>query len=487
MKKLLQKYNSLNLSVKASLWFMISGFFQKGISMLTTPIFTRILSPEQYGLFSVYQAWHSIMVIFVGLNISAEAYVRGLVKNEDDKERFTSSLLGLSLTLFGVWIVIYGLFHSFFNKLFGLSSILILFMIITVPLSSIYSFWAFRKREQLDYKPLVALTMGSVVSSPVMGIIFVLLAPEAMKVEGRVLAIVVTDAIFYLGLGINIMRKGKTFYNGTYWKYAIKFCIPLIPHYLSYIVLNQSDRIMIEKFCGLEFAGMYSVAYSLAYVMHVVDSSISSTLKPWMYKCIKDGRPKDIAKVSYYILLVMAAVNLALMVAAPELILILAPPSYSAAVWVIPPVTASVFFTFMYNLFSTFEYYYEKTAFVAAGSLGAAVLNIVLNAVFLYLFRNAENGFIAAGYTTLACYIVYAIGHYVFMRYINKTCMNGIKVYNAKIIILISVVFLILSAFITMLYPFKLIRWGIVVVGAVVAIILRKKIISLFKMIKKRN
>lgn len=49
MNKLLVKYRSIPVQVKASLWFLICAFLQKGISFITTPIFTRLLSTSEYG------------------------------------------------------------------------------------------------------------------------------------------------------------------------------------------------------------------------------------------------------------------------------------------------------------------------------------------------------------------------------------------------------------------------------------------------------
>lgn len=47
-------YNKLNIGIKASIWFMFCNIIQKGITMLTVPIFTRLLSTEEYGIYSVY-------------------------------------------------------------------------------------------------------------------------------------------------------------------------------------------------------------------------------------------------------------------------------------------------------------------------------------------------------------------------------------------------------------------------------------------------
>ena len=96
VKKVIKIYNNLNIGVKASFWFTFCNFFQKGISMLSIPIFTRLMNTEQYGMYSVYQSWYSILTIIVTLNLFAGVYNRGLVKYEDDRNGFTSSMLGLS-------------------------------------------------------------------------------------------------------------------------------------------------------------------------------------------------------------------------------------------------------------------------------------------------------------------------------------------------------------------------------------------------------
>ena len=82
-------YTNLQPPVKASLWFMVCGFLQKGISLLTTPIFTRIMTDSEYGRYAVYNSWFGIIQIIVSLNLAAGVYTRGLVLNDKDQDRFS--------------------------------------------------------------------------------------------------------------------------------------------------------------------------------------------------------------------------------------------------------------------------------------------------------------------------------------------------------------------------------------------------------------
>ena len=69
------------------------------------------------------------------------------------------------------------------------------------------------------------------------------------------------------------------------------------------------------------------------------------------------------------------------------------------------------FVLFLYNTIVPSEYYSKKTIYIMLGTSVAAVLNVVLNYIFIQVF-----GFVAAAYTTLAAYIVYLILHLVISR-----------------------------------------------------------------------
>ena len=119
LKNGIEKYRKIPMPVKASFWFMICSFLQKGILMITTPIFTRILSEAEYGMISVYLSWHNILSIIAALNLAAGVYTKGLVKNDPDRDRFSSSLMGLSIFTTLIVFLVYFIFRGFWNKLFN--------------------------------------------------------------------------------------------------------------------------------------------------------------------------------------------------------------------------------------------------------------------------------------------------------------------------------------------------------------------------------
>lgn len=482
MKKLLIKYKTMPSPAKASLWFILCGFLQKGISFLTTPVFTRIMSEEAYGQYSSYIAWMNIFAVIASLNLSAGVYTRGLVKNEGDEEGFSSSMSTLSTVCIGIVLGVILLCFNVIHRFTGLSVFLITIMFVEIWITEVFHFWSNKERVNFRYKKLVILTLVYVLISQLLSVVFVLNTNEDKQVEARALSVVISGLAIFVPIFIAILKKGRKYFSKEYWNYALKFNLPLVPHYLSQIVLNESDRLMIKSICGANYAGYYSVAYSISMIMLIFNNSVSGIMNPWIYKSIKNGEYKKIGQISYGVLAAIAFINFLVIAVAPEALAIIAPDSYQQALWVIPPVTASVYFMFLYNLFATFEYYFEKTNYVMISSLLCAMANLILNYIFIPRY-----GFVAAGYTTLVCYMLVSLLHYVFMRKTCKKYLNDVKVYNIFIIWAIGIALVATGGIMMLLYPFWYIRYLLIALGVIVVFMFRKRIVNLFLELKKQG
>ena len=474
LQKVLGKYKILPVQIRASVWFLVASFLQRGISAITTPIFTRLLTTDEFGQYNVFNSWLGIISIIVSLYLYGGFYITGLVQHVDKRAQFSSSMLGLTTTLTASWTAIYLLFRPFWNHLFTLTTVQMLAMLLMIWSTAIFQFWAVEQRIDLKYKRLILLTLIASFFKPFLGIILVLLSED--KVTARILGLALVEMIAYTGCFIAQMRRGKRFYVKEYWKEALLFAIPVIPHYLSTMVLSGADRIMIKNLVDDSAAGIYSLAYSISLMMTLFNSALSQTIDPWIYAQIKEKKIGQLKRVAYPVFLFIAIVNSLVIVFAPEIISIFAPPSYYEAIWVIPPVSMSVFFMFMFNFFSPFEFYYKKKRFIAIATCTGAVLNIILNFFFIQLF-----GYVAAGYTTLFCYIVYAISHYLFMRKICKEELEAKAPDDSKILIAMSIGFIGLGFAMMFTYNHPIVRYGIIIVILFALIACRRKLICVGK------
>lgn len=480
-KSLLNKYRTLPVQIKGSFWFLICGFLSRGISLITVPIFTRLLSTAEYGRFNVFNSWLGIVSVIVTLNLCYGVYVQGLVKFDEKKKQYSSSLQGLCLTLVLIWTVIYLLFREFFNSLFSLTSAQMLCMLSMCWTSAVFGFWSAEQRNEYKYTRLVAVTVIVTIAKPVLGIILVSNADD--KVTARIFGLTVVELAAYIGLFFSQMLKGKKFFSLKIWKYALGFAIPLVPHYLSGVVLSSSDRIMIERMTGESEAGIYSLAYSVSQIMTIFNTALLQTTEPWLYKKIKNKQFGEISALSMPMMIFVAGINIVLIAFAPEIVHIFAPPAYHDSVYVIPPVAMSVFFTFLYSFFATFEFYYEKKKYIVISTSAGAVVNIILNYIFIDIFD-----YYAAGYTTLICYIIYAACHYIFMRKICAKHLDNARPYDLKKLLIISISFLAIGFISLFTYTNALLRYGLIFIILTIILANYKKILSfLKKFIEIRN
>ena len=74
--KLQKKYEELPIQVRASFWFLLCSFFQKGISVITTPIFTRLMNTAEYGEFNVFISWYNIIAVIVTLVLYSGCFMK---------------------------------------------------------------------------------------------------------------------------------------------------------------------------------------------------------------------------------------------------------------------------------------------------------------------------------------------------------------------------------------------------------------------------
>ena len=485
VKGLRMKYNRMTAPVKMALWFLVCSFLQRGIGLITTPIFTRIMTDAEFGRYSVYNSWYSIISVFATLSISGNCFTRELVVAEDERKKYelASSLYGLIICIIAGFGIIYLCLQDWINRVTGLNSYQFLMMGVDFATIQASNLWINSKRVKYEYRGIVVFTLITAIIRPTLAILFVANAPVAQQVEARLTGVEIANTALISWIIIFLFNKGKKIYDKENWKYALSFCIPLVPHYLAATILNQSDRIMISRFIGDSEAAYYTIAYTIAAIIGTFNSAVAQSLDPWIYTSIKNKTLSRIGPVSYRLTAIIALMNLIVMALAPEALAIFAPQNYQSALWVIPPVTASVFFQFMYDLFASFQFYFKKTKWIAIASCGGAILNILLNTIFIPVY-----GFIAAGYTTMICYVVFGALHYFFMRKVCNEYLDGYQIYDWKKIFGIGMMLILVVFLINILYnQSRVIRYIIVLGLFLLGVINKKYIINLFKTVKKNE
>lgn len=478
---LIEKYKKMSVVSKATIWFMVCSLIQKGISFLTTPIFTRMLTKEQYGLYSVYLSWLQIFTIIATFRLDYSVFNKGMSKYSNDRDGYTSSMLGITTLITTVMLCIYLLFQNQINSLTELSTFITLGIFMELYTIPAISFWSLRQRYDFRYISVVICTLTSAILNALVGVLAVYFSEN--KGVARIFSCVLVNVAIGIIIYIQVMLRGKKFFNLEYIKFAVLFNIPLILHYFSTYIIEQSDRIMIMKLVNVEAAALYSVAYTVGGIIKIFTAALTNTLIPLQYRLLErlDCRAlkRQISSIMAGIVVLITAVA----AIGPEVVMILGGEKYLPAVYVMPPVAASVFFSFLYTLLANIEFYFNKNKFAMKISFVGAMVNIGLNLVLIPVF-----GYVAAAYTTLISYIIYAVGHALYVqRIVREKKLED--VFDGKLLTCLGIGSIVLSVFISFFYQMTWIRYGIIIALIIFVFIKRKDVLQIVKgkMVDKEN
>lgn len=482
IEKLLSAYRNFPIQMKASLWFVLSTVLLKGISFITVPIFTRIMDTEQYGVYSVYLTWCEIFTIIGIFGFESCAYMSVLTKFEEkDKDEAESSLLELSFLLTTILLFVFTFFGKQISKLVGLEQNILMLMCIQIYFVPAVNFWLVKNRFQYKYKSLVFVSVSMAVANAILGVLFIKIFFVINQAIGRVISIVIVQVVYGIAL-LKLLLKGKHITISTkYWKWAMRLHLPLLPHTLSLKVLAGADKIMINTMISATATALYSVSYSVAVVVNLIKTSIIDAIRPWIYTCLRDNKTDNVKNVMNGLLVFVAELTLMFVAFAPEVIRLVAPVSYYEAIYCMPPVMISSFFTFLYSTFSIIEMYYEETKKVMVASIAAAILNVILNALLIPAY-----GYIAAAFTTLICYIFLAVFHYFMAKRVLQKYNMTIELFDGRMITGISLILLLSLVAFEYLYTKTVLRYFSVVVITFMMIVKRKHFYNLLKTIRKK-
>jgi O-antigen/teichoic acid export membrane protein len=143
-----------NLAIKAGSWYLISNFLLNGIAIITTPIFTRLLTPYEFGITNTYTSWIGILTIIGTLDIYSCIQIVRNDYDDDEMDKYISSILTLSsLSLFILYIII-KIAGNRLLPFISLPNMLIDVMFIEVFMSNAFTIMQTKQRADLNINNL---------------------------------------------------------------------------------------------------------------------------------------------------------------------------------------------------------------------------------------------------------------------------------------------------------------------------------------------
>lgn len=464
-----------NKVLKSGIYYIIANIMLRAVSIITSPIYTRLLSPDEKALADNFNSYVSI---FTTITCLCLIYSVGRAKLDfpDKFDEYMSSIQTLS-SGFGVFVLIFALINvDRLSRvmLYERAEIFVMFLYLVIFPSIDYM--QYKYRFEYKYKENVAISVLICIMTVILSITLILFMPK-QKAFAKILGTVLPGMIVGLWCYIQLLRRGKVLYNKEYWIYALRIGLPMIPHGLALLLLARIDSIMIVNLCGAYDGGIYTTGYSIAILLSVITNAIGQAWLPWFNEKLHENNRKEISEKNTLLMYLGCFLTLGFIAVGPEVIKLLTAKTYWECMWVIPPVAIGTLCQYFYTNHVNLELYYKKTIIIAVNSIIAAVINVVLNAYFIPLY-----GYLSAAYTTVAGYFILMLLHLFATRIVLKE-----KVYRDFYYLVLLLSTSAIGMGLLMLYDRWLIRYvASVILCAVILFWRRKDVVVLVNEIKLR-
>lgn len=417
--------------IKKGMLYSIGNITINAINFLSIPVFTRLMTTNSFGEYSVYLSYSNVIFVFIGFAIHSSLNTAKF----DYKKEYSGYLKTCTLFIIGCylfWISLISLLYLFGVNPLNYEYYILQCLFVRSLCLSLSNFYSNKCIMAFQYKRLLAVNFINIFLDFLLGAFFLIKLSSSEQFKYRVFANGIV-AIVVIGLIVIQLIAPRVKVKKEYIKYGLKISLPIVPHGLSQIVLSSFDRIMIRDIIGTTEAGIYSLSYTIGSVLTIIVNSISGVWTPWFYENMNSDSIDTIREKSIYYIGAISFLSANAIMLSREGIVALAPESYSDAITLTPIVLLGIFFSLMYLLPSSIEYFYKKTKFIAIGTICAAIINVFLNWVCIEKW-----GYFAASYTTLFTYVLYFFFHMIIYKKLEKR-----QVFSTKAIIISIIVNLI--------------------------------------------
>ena len=400
-------------SNKTVLFNIMSTVVLQGMAFFTTPLFSRLLGTDGYGLVSVYTTWVSLMAVLITFEPQATLIMAQKEYPEQEQKKYQSSILFLSACVFAVCCVLLLAFIDPICRMIQLPKAAVIMVLLQSFGTACVSFLSTRFSYEFHAERNAVIAIALAVANVALSVLLIYTLPG----EDYMSRIYGIGSVYALAAGaicIYTWKRGKTFFNCGYWKFAAGLTVPMIFHGLSNLVMGHSDRLMLQWQVSNEAVGIYNLAFVFASVMISIWNALSNSWTPFFYADLRRGDYKTLNTRTTNYLELYTVLSVGFMLLSREVFRIFAPAEFWSGEDLIVVLTAANFFTFLYSLPLNYELYHKKTKAVASGTVITAVVNVGLNYVFIFYM-----GALGAAISTALATGLKFIFHYTYAKRIR--------------------------------------------------------------------
>lgn len=387
------------------------------ISFFLLPLYTAILSTEEYGIFDLLVTYSTLLLPLVNWQLDQGLFrfmldYRGN-KNEQGK-LFSTLILSSTIQCF-VYIFLFVCIEPFLkieNAYF-----MLLYVVLNVYTSL---FLQFVRGLQYSVKYTIAsfISASSTTVLNVIALVFLRMGLQGLFMSTIVAQVFTLLYLFFASKAWEYFSFGNVHFR--IFKKVCSYSAPLIPNNLAWWVVNASDRTIISHFLGTAANGIYSIANKFPNVFINFYSILNLSWTETVSLHYKDkDRDEFFTETMTSLFKIFAAACFGIVACMPFVFPILINTKYNAAYNQILILMYAMLFRVLVGLYSCVYVAQKNAKKIAYTSISAAIINIIVDIVLIEKIQ-----VFAASISTLVAFFSMFIIRYID---VNRTVHMKIR------------------------------------------------------------
>lgn len=382
----------------------IGKFSTQIISVLLLPLYTSILSTQEYGTYDLIMTISTFLIPFITL-LMEESMFRFLIDAEHIDKR--KNVISQTFIYATISTIIFSLIIFIFGKIVNIeyTQLLILYIVSNIILVLRNSTIRGLGKIKL-YSIINALTSIAIILLNIFFIAYLKIGYKGL-VYSAILANISSSIVVFASLKIHKYISFKQ-YNSKLMLEMIKYSIPLVPNSISWAIINLSDRLVISTVCGTTANGIYSMANKFPSFMDTIYGFFYTAWKESSAKALKDEDSTEFYNNIYNVLKrFLEAIIIGIIAYLPFIFSLLIKNDFGEAYKYIPPLLVSMYFSNMSGFLGGIFSAYKNTKIMGTTTIIAAIINFGLD-LLLIKFIGIWAGIVSTCVSTVIVYVLRA-------------------------------------------------------------------------------
>jgi O-antigen/teichoic acid export membrane protein len=387
---------------------MIASFLPAVIGFLMLPIYSKYLTPEDYGVVALVQSLQTFLPLIMTLQMHS-SISRFYFDYKDNKIKLRTFISTLTLCIFILSTVIlvimlfnYNEIISFiFPKTIGYDKLFLL-GILTAYISVFNSIFTVLIKVQQKAKLFMKVSIFLFGLSLFINIVEVIIYKRGVQgvIEVAFITILISSFVYaFLVKELFVLR-----FNFNMLLEPLKYSIPLIPHSLAGLIFMYSDRIILERYVTLSDIGLYMFSDKVAMIFKILVNEFNNAFFPFFNEKSKQSKEeaiKEVQNISLIFIYIISMLMVFVALFSVELVSFLLDKKYFDTWRIIPLLSSAYIFRSLYCFSSSGLFFEKQTGKIAIITIISGLVNLVLNLWLIPIY-----GLMVAVYTTIFSFFI---------------------------------------------------------------------------------